>query len=309
MLGEHVVLLAAAAKAVSQVVLRMPLIKLGFNVAQWAACAGCGALTFAVLTRTGHSQPALLAAMVVVAGTNLAAVVGLFGVLDGGAAVRQLLRPQALQWSATVTLLTTTTGLGITAAAVGHSTALLFVVALPVLLHLAGRGYPLARADLDRIRRLQAGTRAPSAVHDVRLEATPFLTELAHSCQALGAELALRRHDGEGFDAFRYRASSRQESASPTAEASLTKTVLAEPLPLHAVGQSGPAAGRQRPRGRSAPGCCGRPCRRTGPGPGARAAHRRCAPAQQPAGRRRGRTQARRRHRPRAAATARTAGR
>jgi diguanylate cyclase (GGDEF)-like protein/PAS domain S-box-containing protein len=258
MLGEHVVLLAAVAKAVSQVVLRMPLIKLGFNVAQWAACAGCGALTFAVLTRTGHSEPALLAAMVVVAGTNLAAVVGLFGVLDGGAAVRQLLRPQALQWSATVTLLTTTTGLGITAAAVGHSTALLFVVALPVLLHLAGRGYPLARADLDRIRRLQAGTRALSAVHDVRLEATPFLTELAHSCQALGAELALHRHDGEGFDAFRYRAPSRQESASPAAEDSLTKTVLAEPLPLHAVGQSGPAARwpqavrRPRwPRGRS----------------------------------------------------------
>src|SRR5689334_14931454 len=119
LLGEHVVLLAAAAKVVSQLVLRMPLIKLGFNVAQWAACAGCGALTFAVLTRAGHPQPALLTAMVVVAGTNLAAVVGLFGVLDGGAAVRQLLRPQALQWSATVTALTTATGLGITAAAVG----------------------------------------------------------------------------------------------------------------------------------------------------------------------------------------------
>ncbi|HST80720.1 MAG TPA: EAL domain-containing protein [Kineosporiaceae bacterium] len=240
--GEHVVLLAAVAKAVSQLVLRMPLIKLGFNVAQWAACAGCGALTFAALTGAGHPQFALLVGMVVVAGTNLAAVIGLFGMLDGGAAVRQLLRPQALQWSATVAVLTTTTGLGITAAAVGHSTALLFVVALPVLLHLAGRGYPLARADLDRIRRLQAGTRALSAVHDVRLEATPFLTELAHSCQALGAELALRRHDGEGFDAYRYRAASRQESVSPAAEASLTKIVLAEPLPLHAVGQTGPAA-------------------------------------------------------------------
>jgi diguanylate cyclase (GGDEF)-like protein/PAS domain S-box-containing protein len=240
LLGEQVVLLAAAAKAVSQLVLRMPLIKLGFNVAQWAACSGCGALTFAVLTRAGQPRLALLAAMVVVAGVNLVAVVGLFGVLDGPPAVRQVLRPQALRWSATVTVLTTTAGLGITAAAIGNSAALLFVVALPVLLHLAGRGYPLARADLDRIRRLQAGTRALSAVHDVRLEATPFLTELAHSCRALGAELALRRRDGEGFEAYRYRAASRQDSTSPAAAVDLTRTVLSERLPLHAVGQAGP---------------------------------------------------------------------
>ncbi len=247
LLGEHVVLLAAAAKAISQLILRMPAIKLGFNVAQWAACAGCGALTFAVLTRAGYPRLALLVAMMVVAGTNLVAVVGLFGLLDGRPAVRQLLRPQALQWSATVTALTITAGLGITAAAVGNSAALLFIVALPVLLHLAGRGYPLARADLDRIRRLQAGTRALSAVHDVRLEATPFLTELAHSCQALGAELALRRRDGEGLEAYRYRATTRQELASSAAEEVLTRTLLSERLPVHAIGQAVPAKVRWPP--------------------------------------------------------------
>jgi hypothetical protein len=145
--GVHVILLTLAAKLVSQRILRMPAIKLAFNVAQWAACAGCGALTFAALAGTGHPHLALAAAMAVVAGTNLLALVGLFGVLDGTSAVRQLLDPQALQWSAIVTAMTITAGLGITAAAVGHSEALLFVIALPIW-----SGFTVCRRVLARCR-------------------------------------------------------------------------------------------------------------------------------------------------------------
>jgi len=242
--GGQVVLLAAAAKAVSQLILRMPAIKLTFNVAQWAACAGCGALTFAALAPSGHRNLALAAAMAVVAATNLLAVVGLFGVLDGPAASRHLLRPQAMRWSATVTAVTIAVGLGITAASVGHPAALLLLVALPVVLHSAGRGYALAHADLERIHSLQAGTRALSAVHDVRLDPLPFLTELAHGCRALGAELALRRREGEGIEAYRYRAATRPGSTTSAADVVLTRTILSEPLPLHTVGQ--PRSARTR---------------------------------------------------------------
>jgi hypothetical protein len=94
--GPQAVLLAAAAKALSQLLLRTSMIKLAFNVAQWAACAGCGGLTFAVVARTAEPRLALPAAMVVVAVTNLAALVGLFAVLDGFPAVYGLLHATAM---------------------------------------------------------------------------------------------------------------------------------------------------------------------------------------------------------------------
>jgi diguanylate cyclase (GGDEF)-like protein/PAS domain S-box-containing protein len=235
--GPQVVLLAAAAKAISQLILRMPVIKLSFNVAQWTACAGCGALTFALVAPGGHPDVALVAAMAVVAATNLLALIGLFAVLDGAAGCRHLLRPPALRWSATVTALTIAAGLAVTTAALGHPVALVLLVALPVLLHSAGRGYALAHADLERIHRLQAGTRALSAVPDVRLDPMPFLTEVAHGCRALGAELALRRDEGQGFEAYRYRAEDRPSSSSSATDTALTRTVLSQPLPLHTVGQ------------------------------------------------------------------------
>jgi diguanylate cyclase (GGDEF)-like protein/PAS domain S-box-containing protein len=235
--GPHVVLLVAAAKAISQLILRMPGIKLAFNVAQWMACAGCGALTFAIIAPAGHPDLALVAAMVVVAGTNLLCLIGLFGVLDGLPAVRHLLRRSALRWAATVTTVTTVAGLTVTTAALGHPAALLLLVVVPVLLHSAGRGYALAHADLQRIHRLQAGTRALSAVPDVRLDPMPFLTELAHGCRALGAELALRRDDGSGIDAYRYRSATRPGWPTVANDTALSRTVLSEPLPLHTIGQ------------------------------------------------------------------------
>jgi diguanylate cyclase (GGDEF)-like protein/PAS domain S-box-containing protein len=232
--GGQVVLLAAVTKTVAQLILRMPPVKLIFNVAQWAACAGCGALTFAAIAPGGHPMAALATAMAVVELTNLLALLGLFSVLDGPTAVRHLVRPQALRWSLTVTAVSIAVGLGITTASVGHPAALLLLVGLPVLLHSTGRGYALAHADLERIHSLQAGTRALSAVHDVRLDPVPFLTELAAGCRAQGAELALHGRGG-GIEAYRYGVAAR--SASEVAETVLTATMLAARLPVQVIGQ------------------------------------------------------------------------
>lgn len=201
--GQEVVLLVVAAKAASQLILRMPPSKLLFNTAQWAACAAAGSLVFALLADRHHPVVGLVAAMFVVMVVNLAALVGLFGVLRGRAAVLQLLAPRSLQWSVTLTTVTTAAGLGVATAATVTANSLLFAVALPVLLYWAGRGYAISQVDLARARSLQAGTRALSAVHDVRIDPEPFLAEVARSCQAVGAELVLRR--GDGFEVYRYR--------------------------------------------------------------------------------------------------------
>jgi diguanylate cyclase (GGDEF)-like protein/PAS domain S-box-containing protein len=123
------------------------------------------------------------------------------------------------------------------------------LIALPVLLHSAGRGYARVCADLERIHTLQAGTRALSAVHDVRLDPGVFLTELARSCRALGAELALNSGDsgsgdGAGLDSYRYRAATRGESGDSVAEIALTRAILSERLPLRIVGQPSTAGAR-----------------------------------------------------------------
>jgi PAS domain S-box-containing protein len=292
--GLGVVLLVAAAKIGSQAILRMPIIKLAFNGAQWAACAGCGALAFVLMARAGHPDLGLVVAMAAVTGVNLLALLGLFALLEGPSGARQLLQPRSMQWSVTISAVTIAAGVGITLAAEDHPAVLLFLVALPVLLHWVGRGYTLARVDLDRLRGLHAGTRALSAMPDIRLDPTPFLVEVARSCHAEGAELALSHDTDDGFEVYRYHVSTRsaeagahparselarsemQQSAlsqgvtiagpvaSPSSagpahpadladsarppgsavEAALTRAILAEHLPLHAVAQPRSLVGR-----------------------------------------------------------------
>jgi diguanylate cyclase (GGDEF)-like protein/PAS domain S-box-containing protein len=142
------------------------------------------------------SQPALVAAMVAVAVVNLGALVGLFGLLGGRAAARQLLLPADLAWTAGLTAVTTVTGVAAAVGAEQRPEVLLLVIALAALLHWAGRGYALARADLETTQHLHAATRALAVVPDVRATPEAFLAEVLRSCSARTAELVLRRGDG-----------------------------------------------------------------------------------------------------------------
>jgi diguanylate cyclase (GGDEF)-like protein/PAS domain S-box-containing protein len=249
--GTRAVLLVAIAKAISQLWLRMPASKLAFNVAQWTACAGAGALAFAMLVRVGQPQLALPAAMVVVALANQLAFVGLFGLLDGLAGVRQLLLPRTLGWRTGLTMATIVAGLGATAAAIDHPPALLFVVALPVLLHWAAHGYTLALADLNRMHQLHAATRALSAAHDPRTDPAPFLAEVARACSARGAEFAL--HRGDDVDTCRYSTAEAALVRGTAADAALTQAILASAAPVQVVAhpRGGGRSGQSERHGRT----------------------------------------------------------
>jgi diguanylate cyclase (GGDEF)-like protein/PAS domain S-box-containing protein len=245
------VLLIAAAKAAAQVWLRMPWAKLAFNVAQWTACAGAGVLTYALLVPDDPlpeaRAPALVAAMVVVALVNLAAMVGLFILLDGWDGARELLVPRELGWICAVTAATVAAGVIATLAAARHPLALLGLVLLPMLLHWAGRGYALAHADVARMLRLHAATHTLSAVLEPRDGAAPFLAEVARSCWAQGAELSLRC--GDGVETYRFghaedgptvgteidRGTDRSTGGEPEEGAALTRLLLDADLPLHLI--------------------------------------------------------------------------
>jgi diguanylate cyclase (GGDEF)-like protein/PAS domain S-box-containing protein len=210
--GLRAVAAVALAKAVSQAVLRMPPRKVAFNVAQWTACTGAGVLAYAAAGRLGP-EGALAVAMVAVAVVNLAALLGLFALLGGRAAARQLLLPADLAWTAGLTAVTTVTGVAAAIGARQRPEALLLVIALAALLHWAGRGYALARADLETTQHLHAATRTLAAVPDVRATPGTFLAEVARTCSARSAELVLRR--GDVLTVHRYDA---PESASGSAD-------------------------------------------------------------------------------------------
>jgi diguanylate cyclase (GGDEF)-like protein/PAS domain S-box-containing protein len=248
--GLGVVLVVAATKAATQHWLRMPWIKLAFNVAQWTACAGIGALTFSALASDSHRAqdqlPALVAAMVVVAVVNLGTMVVLFSTLAGRSRVQRLLAPPELAWSSGLTAATVATGIGVTVAAADQTAALLLVVAISLALHWAGRGFAAAGADLDRLERLHAATRALAAALDPREDPTAFLGEVAHCCAAQVAELALMRDDHletHRFDA----APDANDHATIGSHTAPVAVLFAAPLP--AIGVADP---RRSSRWRSA---------------------------------------------------------
>jgi diguanylate cyclase (GGDEF)-like protein/PAS domain S-box-containing protein len=251
--GLRAVLLVGAAKALAQLLLRMPVRKLAFNVTQWMACAGVGALTFALLGGHSDARLALAVAMVVVAVVNLAAVAGLFWMLGGWAAARQLLLPAELAWTAGLTAVTVVTGVAAAAGAVGRPEVLLLVIALAALLHWAGRGYALARADLVTTQNLHSATRALTAIPDVRATPEAFLAEVVRCCSARAAELALERNGrlvvhrydaepegGEPDGAEPDGAGGRPAGAAgPDPHRAISRLLLAHGGPLHAVAGDG----------------------------------------------------------------------
>ncbi len=252
--GSGVVLMVAATEVALHMWLRMPWTKLAFNVAQWTACAGVGALVFAMFAPTAPDRsriPALIAAMAAVAVANPAAMAVLFGLLSGLDDARRLLMSRDLLWTTGLTVVTVTAGLAISAAAVNEPAVLLLAIALPVLLHRLSKGYALAHADLDRLRRLQTATHAMSSAIDLQRGIAAFLPEVAACCRAQAAELVLP--GGDLPEAQCYLASGRS-ATSPEARrvlvpdtGALTGLLLVQDLPVHVVAEPRRAPGRLIP--------------------------------------------------------------
>ena len=189
--GALVVAMAATAMAVSEALLRTRPLKLIFNVAQWAAAAGAGALCFAATASgtglTGRNVGALALAMAVVAVVNHTALLTVFSlttpgpvshVLAGVApAVRLLVVNGAVNLAFGMLL--------VAAIQAGGWVTPLFAVPLGML-HWANRGYAEGRADRARLGGLQRATHALVGPIDPRDAIGEFLAEV-RDCFAVEA--------------------------------------------------------------------------------------------------------------------------
>ena len=201
--GPAVVLMAAVAMAASELIQRTRPVKASFNVAQWAAAAGAGSLTYALLsdghTLSARNLAALALAMGVVAVVNHLAVVAVLVLVTPEpvthvlSSVAPVVRPGWLLGGA----LNLAFGFLLVAAlATGPWTTVLFVVPLGML-HWANRGYAEAWADRARLAGLQRATHALGAPIDPRDGIADFLAEVRSCFNVEVAELVLS--DGHGY--------------------------------------------------------------------------------------------------------------
>ena len=199
--GTRAIAMAAAAMAISEALLRTRPVKLFFNVAQWVAATGAGALCLANLvdgTRlSGRNVLALAVTMFVVALVNHLALLVVFAlatpgpvveVLSGVApATRLLLLNGAVNLSFGVLL--------VAAIQVGAWVTPLFIVPLGML-HWANRGYAEGRADRARLGGLQRATHALVGPIDPRDGIADFLAEVRGCFAVEVVDLVLPEQDG-----------------------------------------------------------------------------------------------------------------
>ena len=218
--GPVAVALAGGAMVASESILRTKPVKLLFNVAQWIAAAGAGALCYAALAEGQGTSTRNLAAlglsMGAVALVNHVAMVAVLILVTPGPA-RTVLESVApvvrLGWLVGGALNLAFGFLLVAALSTGAWTTVLFVVPLGML-HWANRGYAEARADRARLAGLQQATHSLVGPIDPRDAIGDFLAEVRTCFDVEVAELVLP--DGD-----RYR-SQRLAVPSPTAVRSST---------------------------------------------------------------------------------------
>ena len=200
--GPLVVLLAAAAMAVSEAMLRTRPVKACFNVAQWAAGAGAGVLCFAVLADgsalTTRNLGALVAAMTVVAVVNHTSMVVVLAVVTErrvGPTLASMAPIIRVGWLAggAVNL---AFGVLLLAAIESGAWATVLAPASLAMLHWASRGYAEGRADRARMAGLQRATHALVGPIDPRDAIGDFLAEVRACFDVEVVDLVLAETDG-----------------------------------------------------------------------------------------------------------------
>src|SRR5579871_788299 len=196
------ILMAAAAKAASQALLRIQPRKAAFNVSQWACATSVAALIMAALRGsgglTGPNVAAVLLAMVALTAVNHLATVGVLRLVSDRriSDVLRELAPVIVPGWVVGGCADLALGVVLVAALQWRPWVVAFSILPLGLLHLAGRGY--TEVQVDR-RRLEALHRAASllAVPVNPLDALPaFLTEVRDCFQAEVAEVRLIVDDG-----------------------------------------------------------------------------------------------------------------
>ncbi|HYT26890.1 MAG TPA: GAF domain-containing protein, partial [Actinomycetota bacterium] len=192
--GLGAVVVAGAAKALSERLLRVPLVVACYNVAQWMCATAVGSLVFVDLRPARSSSvrdvPALLAAMLAVMLTNyLAFVVALS--LSRRQPVHRVLAataPGVVPFAVASTVNVAFGLLFLATYAWEPAAAPLFVVPLAVL-HWAGRAYAAVRADRARLQGMQRAMHALGVPVDPREAIPRFLLEVRECFEAEAAEL------------------------------------------------------------------------------------------------------------------------
>ena len=199
--GLGTVVVVAAAKAISQLILKVRPAKAWFNTAQWSAAAAAGTLVFGLLRSPGplgavDLWPLVLAVLSVTA-VNQVAFVSVLCLVDQRPAREVLaeLRPVVISGWVVGGAVVLSFGILFTAAFNwAPATVLLFAVPL-VLLHWASRSYGIGLAHRMRLRGLQQATHTLAVPVDPR-EALPLFLEEVRKC--FGAEIVelVTSHDG-----------------------------------------------------------------------------------------------------------------
>lgn len=207
--GLLAVALAAAAKAAVCTLHRNEPVKAFFNVAQWAAATGCGALAFALLRDgapglSARDVAAAGAAMLVVALVNYAAFTAVV-VLAGHRSLRSVLsrRSIVVSWFG-VSAVNAAFGLLFVTAYL-HSAAAVVLMAVPLaVLHWGSRGFATAHTDRVRLAGLQAATHVLAHPIDPRDALPAFLSEVRRCFEAECVDLL----EVTAVGAVRHRAAS-----------------------------------------------------------------------------------------------------
>ena len=232
--GWIVVGLVVASNVVAEILRRNTPVKGGFNVAQWAAASGVGALVYSALRHgdalSAHNVVGLVVSLVVVLGINHFAVATVVALAQGHS-----LRSVLSGFGAVIVPgwvigggLNLAFGL-IFVAAASWSLAIipLFLVPLAAL-NWAGAAFAAARADEVRLQALHRASAVLSAAVDPLCAVDAFLEEVRACFEAEGAEITFVQ--GDEFVTHRVPASQRELAPALV----LSLLTLGEPARLKA---------------------------------------------------------------------------
>ncbi len=247
----HVVVLAAIAKLVCQLQRRVQPRKAAFNVAQWSAAAGTGALVFAWLRDRSPLEPSLLPlalatlAIVLVNKTSVVLVLALVH--------RRLPRPRLSGGTASLLRSTAVTGVlnisfGVlfvaTLVSVPEASPLLLVPL--ALLHWASRGYAVGRMEQMRVRMTRLATSALGAGADSDAAMANFLAAVGVSLDRDAVDLIVTVPAGLELRRWRQDTGVATSETVPLDQASpLTRALLSIDRPIRVDATDGDAALRQ----------------------------------------------------------------
>ncbi|MDX6224556.1 MAG: hypothetical protein QOE64_932 [Frankiales bacterium] len=244
-----VVLAVAAGQLATGALRRNTPIKVAFNIAEMALAAGCGALVVDALSNgrglTAGNLAALLAGLAVVLLVNQAAFVLVLMAADPSRAagvLRQLAPVMVPGWLGGWAV-NALIGMLYVLAYVAHPAAVVLFAVPLVVLHLAYRGYAVARAERHRLNALHRAAQALATPLDPRDGISAFLAEVAACFDAGAASLVLR---GDGVREVR-RVSDQGETVvlEPDDVASLEGALAAQPGPMRLVADRRDPLGRE----------------------------------------------------------------